>query len=113
MKYRHRMVIAYQFNHNQTLVLHLNFKDDNSTKYTPAELVNVSLCNEIPGQDIWGTIYQHGSFIYPIFYCKKELGEARMLLKGQTATTGQEYVELSDWNINDPVAFYTSTVEEA
>ena len=113
MKYKHRMVIAYQFNHNQTLVLHLNFKDDNSTKYAPANLVSVSLCNEIPGQDIWGTIYQHGSSIYTIFYCKKEQGEARMLLKGQTATTGQEYVELSEWNINDPVVFYKSTVEEA
>ena len=110
---RHRIVIAYQFNHNQTLVLHLNFKDDNSTKYTPSQLVSVALCNEIPGQEIWGTYYQHGTFIFPIFYCKKELGEARMLLKGQTATTGQEYVETSDWNINDPVVFYTSTVEEA
>lgn len=112
MKYLHRMVIAYQFNHNQTLVLHLNFKDDNSTKYTPANLVSVALCNEIPEQEIWGTLYQHQSFIYPIFYCKKELGETRMLLKAQSATTGQEYVELSDWNINDTVAFYTSTVEE-
>ncbi len=112
MKYLHRMVIAYQFNHNQTLVLHVNFKDNNSTQYTPTELINVYLCNEIPGQDIWGTLYQHQSFIYPIFYCKKELGEARMLLKGQTATTGQEYVEASEWNINDPVVFYTSTVEE-
>lgn len=112
MQYRHRMVIAYQFNHNQTLVLHIKFKDDNSTKYAPSQLVNVYLCNEISGQDIWGTLYQHGSFIYPIFYCKKALGEARMLLKAQSATTGQEYVELSEWNINDPVVFYTSTVEE-
>ena len=112
MKYRHRMVIAFQFNHNQTLVLHINFKDDNSTIYKPSELVNVSLCNEIPEQEIWGTLYQHGSFIFPIFYCKKELGETRMLLKAQSATTGQPYVELSEWNINDPVVFYTSTVEE-
>lgn len=112
MQYRHRMVIAYQFNHNQTLVLHLNFKDDNSTKYTPSQLVSVDLCNEIPEQEIWGTLYQHQSFIYPIFYCKKEKGETRMLLKAQSATTGQEYVELSDWNITDKVAFYTSTVEE-
>lgn len=112
MKYRHRMVIAYQFNHNGTLVLHIKFKDDNSKKYTPAELVNVELCNEIPEQDIWGTYYQHASYIFPIFYCKKALGEAKMLLRGQTATTGQEYCELSDWNINDKVVSYTSTVEE-
>ena len=112
MKYRHRMVIAYQFNHNGTLVLHINFKDDNSTKYTPSQLVSVALCNEIPEQEIWGTYYQHNNFIFPIFYCKKELGESRMLLKGQSATTGQEYFEGSDWNITDPVVFYASTVEE-
>lgn len=112
MKYIHRMVIAYQFNHNGTIVLHLNFKDDNSTKYTPSELINVALCNEIPEQEIWGTYYQHGTFIFPIFYCKKALGQARMLLKGQSATTGQEYFELDGWNINDPVVSYTSTVEE-
>ena len=109
---RHRMVIAYQFNHSGTLVLHLNFKDDNSTKYTPSQLVNVYLCNEIPEQEIWGTYYQHNNFIFPIFYCKKELGESKMLLKGQSATTGQEYFELDGWNITDPVVFYTSTVEE-
>lgn len=112
MKYKHTMVIAYEFNHNGTIVLHINFKDDNSTKYTPAELVNVALCNEIPEQEIWGTYYQHASWIFPIFYCKKVLGEAKMLLKGQSATTGQEYFELDGWSINDPVVSYTSTVEE-
>lgn len=112
MEYKHTLVIAYQFNHNQTLVLHIKFKDNNNTKYTPAQLVNVYLCNEIPGQEIWGTLYQHNSFIFPIFYCKKALGEAKMLLRAQSATTGQEYVELSDWNITDPVVSYTSTVEE-
>lgn len=118
MKYLHRMVIAYQFNHNGTLVLHINFKDNNSTQYTPTELINVALSNEIPEQEIWGTYYQlwgnyqHGTFIFPIFYCKKALGEAKMLLKGQSAATGQEYFELDGWNINDQVVSYTSTVEE-
>lgn len=112
MKYRHRMVIAYQFNHKSTLVLHIKFKDDNPTKYAPSELVNVDLCNEIPDQEIWGTYYQHVSYIFPIFYCKKPKGEARMLLRGQSATTGQEYFEGSDWSINDPVVSYISTVEE-
>lgn len=113
MKYKHTMVIAYEFNHNQTLVLHINFKDNNSTQYTPAQLVNIALCNEIPEQEIWGSLYDHGHFIYPIFYCKKDLGEARMLLRIQTATTGEEYFEENNWNITDPVVSYTSTVEEA
>ena len=112
MKYKHTIVIAYQLNHQGTLVLHIKFNDDNSARYTHNGLINVDLCNALPGQEIWGTYYQHGSFIYPIFYCKKPKGETKMLLRGQSATTGEEYFELSDWNINDPIAWLTSTVEE-
>ena len=110
MKYKHSIVVAYKFNHNETLVLHINIIDENPNQYNIADLTNMYLCNEIPGQEIWGTLYDHGHFIYPVFYCKKPLGETSMLLKLQSATTGQEYWEENCWNINDAIEHYTSNI---
>ena len=52
-------------------------------------------------------------FIYPIFYCKKELGEKRMLLKCQSANVNEPYFELSSWDVdgvNKSVVSFTSNI---
>lgn len=100
MKYKHIITIAYPATNEGSLVMHFNIIDESPAQYTRNDLVNIYLSNEIPGQDIWGTYYKRMEFIYPVFYCKKELGEKRMLLKCQSANVNEPYFELSSWDVD-------------
>lgn len=114
MKYKHSIVIAYQpkklaeVNRSGTLVLHINIIDKNSAIYQIADLINMYLCNSIEGQEIWGTHYELDSVIFPIFYCKKPLGQVMLEMEVQTATIAQPWYPLNEWNIDDPIYKFTS-----
>ena len=55
MKYKHIITAAYPATHEGSLVMHFNIIDESPAQYTWLDLVNMSLCNEISGQEIWGT----------------------------------------------------------
>lgn len=115
MKYKHSIVIAYQpkdFGSTcGTLVMHFNITDNIPTKYTLADLINMYIASEIDGQEIWGTYYQKpAASIYPIFYCKKPVGEVMLQMEGQSALIEQPWFPLNEWNINDPIYKFTSNV---
>ena len=113
MKYKHIITIAYPATNEGSLVMHFNIIDESPAQYTRNDLINIYLSNEIPGQEIWGTYYNRMTGIYPIFYCKKELGEKRMLLKGQSAAINEPYFELSSWDVDGvdrSVKSYTSNI---
>ena len=117
IKQKHTIVIAYQpkklgkINTSGTLVLHINITDNNPTKYTIADLINMYLSNEIDGQEIWGTYYQLDSVIFPVFYCKKPVGQVMLEMEGQSATIDQPWFPLNEWNIDDPIyKFISNTI---
>lgn len=99
MKYKHIITIAYPATNEGSLVMHFNIIDESPAQYTRNDLVNIYLCNELPGQDIWGTYYERNNYIFPVFYCKKPLGEKRMQLKGQTASLNEPIFELDNWDV--------------
>ena len=112
MKYKHIITIAYPATTEGSLVMHFNIIDESPAQYSWIDLVNMRLCNEIPGQEIWGTYYKRLDWIYPVFYCKKPLGEKRMQLKCQSANVNEPYFELDSWNVDGvdrSVVFFTST----
>lgn len=111
MKYKHIITIAYPPTNEGSLVMNFNIIDESPAQYSRADLINIYLSNEIPGQDIWGTYYKRMEFIYPVFYCKKALGEKRMLLKCQSANVNESYFELNSWDVdgvNKSVISFTS-----
>lgn len=111
MKYKHIITIAYPATNEGSLVMHFNIIDTNPAQYSWLNLVNMHLCNEIPGQDIWGTYYKWADYIYPVFYCKKEAGTAKMLLKCQSAEVKKPYFELDSWSVDGvdrSVVYFTS-----
>ena len=116
MKYKHSIVIAYhakkldKVNTSGTLVLHINIIDENPNQYSIADLTNMYLCSEISGQEIWGTYFQFNTVIYPVFYCKKPIGQLMLEMEGQSATNGQPWFPLNEWNINDPIYKFVSNV---
>lgn len=115
MKYKHIITIAYPSTNEGSLVMHFNIINESPAQYTRNDLINIYLSNEIPGQEIWGTYYSKMQHIYPIFYCKKELGEKRMLLKGQSASVTEPYFELSSWDVDgvdkSVVSFTSNTIK--
>lgn len=111
MKYKHIITIAYPATNEGSLVMHFNIIDESPAQYTWLDLVNMNLCNEIPGQEIWGTYYKRMDYIFPVFYCKKEKGERKMLLKCQSADVNAPYFELDSWNVdgvNRSIVYFTS-----
>ena len=116
IKYKHSIVIVYhpkkldKINTSGTLVMHFNITDNNPKKYELADLINMYLSSEIDGQEIWGTYYQLDTVIFPIFYCKKPLGQVMLEMEGQSATISQPWFPLNEWNIDDPIYKFVSNV---
>ena len=113
VRYKQIITIAYPSNNEGTLVMHFNIIDESPAQYERDDLVNMYLSNDIPGQEIWGTYYKKMDFVLPVFYCKKPLGETKMLLKCQSAEIEAPIFELNSWDVTGvgrSVLSYTSNV---